>query len=141
MNKYNVNRSAESQHFFEENVQYRINVKKWVVGQIANSVPSTYPKSYFFYNNISRAGYCYFNTMCYSIPNEQKTLVHYLNHWRNNETSYVQYSNLLGTEFIDTSWYQTYFIDHILTKQKILRPQYMEEKLTKAKTSKSSGTD
>ena len=63
MNKYNVNRSAESQHFFEENVQYRINVKKWVVGQIANSVPSTYPKSYIFYNNISGAGYCYFNTV------------------------------------------------------------------------------
>ena len=83
MNKYNVNRSAENQHFFEENVQYRINVKKWVVGQIANNVPSTYPKS-FFYNNISGAGYCYFKTMCYSIPNEQKTLVHYLNHWKNN---------------------------------------------------------
>ena len=140
MNKYNVNRSAESQHFFEENVQYRINVKKWVVGQIANSVPSTYPKSYFF-TIIFLEQVTATSILCYSIPNEQKTLVHYLNHWRNNETSYVQYSNLLGTEFIDTSWYQTYFIDHILTKQKILRPQYMEENLAKAKISRSCGTD
>ena len=141
MNKYNVNRSAESQHFFEENVQYRINVKKMSCWSNSKQRTKYLPYVIFFYNNIYGAGYCYFNTMCYSIPNEQKTLVHYLNHWRNNETSYVQYLNLLGTEFIDTSWYQTYFIDHILTKQKILRPQYMEEKLTKAKTSKSCGID